>query len=215
MAKKRELSFFGLIILFGLTTSLVAYTVDSNNTWNLAVRLLALNGFIALCIASIMTAFLKDIIIFFKKPFTRIHHYFAAAGLALITLHPIILAIQLLNPSVFLPNLNSLYSFFAGGGRQALIIIFIAVAAVLLRKKMVTYWRRFHALMYVSLFFGIVHANLLGTDLENFAILIVFNGIFIGVIVAFIFKRWQFYSMKKQSEARQKSTNNVVDPPPS
>jgi DMSO/TMAO reductase YedYZ heme-binding membrane subunit len=196
MVLRKELGFFAVVVVFALAVSLIAYTVASANPWNLSVRLFALNGFIALSIAAIMTAFLKEITLFFKKPFTKIHHYFAAAGLVLITLHPIILAIQRLNPAVFIPNLDSLYQFFAAGGRQALIIIYIAIAAVLLRRKIPSYWRVFHALMYVALFFGIVHANLLGTDFENIAVLIIFNGLFVAVLAAFVWKRWQFYRMK-------------------
>jgi DMSO/TMAO reductase YedYZ heme-binding membrane subunit len=196
MVLKKELGFFAAIVVFALAISLIAYSVDAANPWNLSVRLFALNGFIALSIAAIMTAFLKEITLFFKKPFTKIHHYFAAAGLVLITLHPIILAIQRLNPAVFIPNLDSVYQFFAAGGRQALIIIYIAVAAVLLRRKILAYWRAFHALMYVALFFGIVHANLLGTDFENIAVMVIFNGLFAVVLAAFVWKRWQFYRMK-------------------
>lgn len=206
MVLKKELVFFSLIILFGLVISLFAYTVEYRNPWNLSVRLFALNGFIALSIAAIMSAFLKEITLFFKKPFTRVHHYFAAVGLVLITLHPVMLAVQFLNLSVFLPNLNSLYLFMFYGGRQALIIIYIAFVAVILRRKMMAYWRPFHALMYVALFFGIVHANLSGTDFGNLSILIVFNGLFAATLVAFGLKRWQFYRIK----ARAKMLKNSV-----
>jgi len=203
MVLRKEIAFFSAIIVFALVVSLVTFAVEYSNPWNLTVRLLALNGFIALSIAAIMTAFLKEITLFFKKPFTRVHHYFAAAGLVFITLHPITLAIQYLNPAVFLPNLGSLYLFLFFGGRQALIIIYIAFAAVLLRRKMMAYWRPFHSLMYVALFFGIVHADLSGTDFSNIAILVVYNGLFLAVLTAFILKRWQFYRVK----ARQKKLN--------
>ena len=196
MFSRKEIAFFSLLVVFGLAISAVAFTVNSSNLYNLSVRLFALNGFIALSIATILAAFLKEVTLFFKKPFTRIHHYFAAAGLVLITLHPITLAIQLANPAVFLPNLNSFYLFLFFGGRQALIIIYIAVVAVLLRRKIVAYWRLFHALMYVALFFGIVHADFSGTDFGNWVILSVFNGLFVASLVAFAWKRWQFYKMK-------------------
>jgi len=111
-------------------------------------------------------------------------------------LHPITLAIQLANPVVFLPNLNSLYLFLYFGGRQALIIIYIAFLAVLLRRKIMAYWRLFHALMYVALFFGIVHANLSGTDFGNWMILIIFNALFLAALATFSWKRWQFYKIK-------------------
>ncbi|MCL5877183.1 MAG: hypothetical protein M1540_05170 [Candidatus Bathyarchaeota archaeon] len=203
MSLRKELAFFGVILLFGSAVSITAYTLESSNPWNLAVRLFALNGFIALSIATIMAALLKEITLFFKKPFTRIHHYFAAAGLVLITLHPITLAIRFLNPAVFVPNLNSLYDFLYFGGRPALILIFVAFVAVLLRRKMLRYWRWFHALMYVALFFGVVHANLSGTDFENPAILVVFNGLFVAALAAFALKRWQFYRLKTQSKKPQ------------
>jgi len=197
MALKNEAAFFAAIVAFGLVISVVTLTFDSGNPWNLAVRLFALNGYIALSVAAIMTAFLKEITLFLKKPFTRVHHYFAAAGLVLITLHPVTLAIQFLNPAVFLPNVESLYSFLFFGGRQALIIIYIAFAAVLVRKKMVTFWRYFHALMYVALFFGIVHADLSGRDLlNNPAIFLAFNALFGSVLVAFGLKRLQLYRLK-------------------
>ena len=197
MALKNEVAFFAVIVVFALAVSVVAFTFDSSNPWTLAIRLFALNGYIALSVAAIMTAFLKEITLFLKKPFTRVHHYFAAVGLVLITLHPVTLAIQNLNPAVFLPNLESLYLFLFFGGRQALIIIYIAFAAVLVRKKMVAYWRYFHALIYVALFFGIVHADLSGRDLlNNTAIFVVFNALFGAVLVAFGLKRLQLYRLK-------------------
>lgn len=203
MVSRNEVAFFLAVVLFALAVSLIAYFLNAANPYNLAARLFALNGFIALSIASILTAFLKEVTLFFKKPFTRIHHYFAATGLVLITLHPITLAVQLMNPAVFLPNINSLYLFLFFGGRQALIIIYIALTAVLLRRKISTYWRVFHALMYVALFFGIVHADLSGSDFENFAVLIVFNGLFVAVLAAFVYKRWQFYQLKVRIKKRK------------
>jgi predicted ferric reductase len=208
MVSRNEAAFFLAVVLFAIAVSLIAYFLDSANPYNLAVRLFALNGFIALSIASILTAFLKEVTLFFKKPFTRIHHYFAAVGLVLITLHPIILAIQFMNPAVFLPNLNSVYLFLFFGGRQALIIIYVALAAVLLRRKISTYWRVFHALMYVALFFGIVHADLSGSDFENWAVLVIFNGLFAAVLAAFVYKRWQFHQMKAKSKKRKESPKN-------
>jgi len=200
MTFRKELAFFSVFLAFGAAISVAAYLINSDNPVNLAVRLFALNGFIALSAATIMAAFLKEITLFFKKPFTKIHHYFAAAGLVLITLHPITLAIQYSNPAVFLPNLNSIYLFLFFGGRQALIIIFIAFAAVLLRRKITRYWRWFHALMYVALFFGVVHADLSGRDFENLGILIVFNGLFAAAVAAFAYKRWQFYRIKHRKK---------------
>jgi hypothetical protein len=163
---------------------------------SLTIRLLALNGYIALSIAAIMTPFIKEITLFFKKSFVKIHHYFAAAGLLLITLLPIAVFIQTSDPTVFLPNFESLYLFFFFGGIIALILIYVAFGVVLLRKKIVDYWRPFHMLIYLALFIGIVHANLRGTDFQTIYIQIIYDALFAGAIAAFVLKRWQFYRIK-------------------
>jgi len=208
MFSKKEFTFFTLIVLFALAVSILAYTNVYSNPFNLSLRLFGLNGFIALSIAAILTAFLKEITLFLKKPFIKVRHYFAAAGLVLITLHPIMLAIQLLNPAVFLPNVESLYLFMYFGGRQALIIVYIAIGAVLLRRKIAAYWRWFHALMYLALFFGIIHANLSGTDfILNPIVMVSLNILFGATIFAFALKRWQFYRMKKRKQQSAEKTS--------
>jgi DMSO/TMAO reductase YedYZ heme-binding membrane subunit len=157
-----------------------------------------------------LTAFLKEVTLYFKKPFLRIHHYFAAAGLTLITLHPIALAIARLNPAVFIPTVGSLEAFIINGGRQALIILYIAFVAVLLRRKIPKYWRPIHALMYLALFFGILHADLIGTDFENLYILTTFNTLFAATIAAFIIKRYQNYQLKQKIKAKKQQANNAT-----
>jgi hypothetical protein len=56
--------------------------------------------------------------------------------------------------------------------------------------------------MYVALFFGVVHADLSGSDFRNVAILVVFNVLFAAVLAAFVWKRWQFYKIKSLSKKR-------------
>jgi DMSO/TMAO reductase YedYZ heme-binding membrane subunit len=196
MFLKRELAFFAIIIIFGLTVSLFVFNMGHSNLLNLTVRLSALNGYIALSIAAIMTPFLKEITLFFKKSFVKVHHYFAAAGLLLITLHPIAVFIQTSDLTVFLPNFNSIYFFFFFGGTIALVLIYVAFGAVLIRRKIVAYWRPFHMLMYLALFIGVVHANLRGTDFQNIYLAIIYDALFAAALAAFVLKRWQFYRIK-------------------
>lgn len=87
-----------------------------------------------------------------------------------------------------------------------MIIIYIALAAVLLRRKILAYWRPIHALMYLALFFGVVHADLSGTDFQNWAILVIFNGLFVAAIAAFVYKRWQFHQIRAKSKKRLKDS---------
>jgi hypothetical protein len=89
MILKRALAFFAAIIFFALAILFVAFNMNYFDPLDLAIRLLALNGFLALSIAAILTPFIKEVTLFFKKSFLNIHHYFAVAGLLLITLHPV------------------------------------------------------------------------------------------------------------------------------
>jgi methionine sulfoxide reductase heme-binding subunit len=200
MILKRELAFFAIIIIFGLSVSLFAFSMGNSNLLNLTIRLLALNGYIALSIAAIMTPFLKEITLFFKKSFVKVHHYFAAAGLLLITLLPIAVFIQTSDLTVFLPNFESIYFFFFLGGTIALILIYVAFGVVLIRRKIVAYWRPFHMLMYLALFIGIVHANLRGTDFQNIYLAIIYDALFAAALSAFVLKRWQFYRIKMRAK---------------
>ncbi len=196
MILKREVAFFAVILVFALAVSFVAFNRSYNGPFDLAIRLLALNGFIALSVAAMMTPFLKEVTLFFKKSFIKVHHYFAAAGLLLITLHPVAIVIQALNPMLLLPNVGSFYLFLFYGGSVALISIYVAFGFVLLRKKFTSHWRPFHALMYVALFFGVVHANLAGLDFRNGYLMVIYDGLFAGVAGAFVLKRWQFYRIR-------------------
>jgi hypothetical protein len=212
MVSKKEAGFFALVILFGLVVSLLAYSITPTDPLTLIIRLLALNGYIAVSIAVIMTPFLKEITLFFKKSFVTVHHDFAAAGLLLLTLLPVTVFIQGLSfdefiAAPFVPNFMSLYLFFFYGGVVALILIYVAFGAVLLRRKITKYWRPFHALMYLALFVGIVHANLIGVDFGNLYIKIIFDGLFAAALGAFVLKRVQFIRLR----ARVKKVRQIAE----
>ena len=208
MVFKKEVLFFTLILVFALAISLFAFSTFYINPFDLTIRLFALNGYIALSIAAIMTPLLKEITLYFHKSFTKVHHYFAAAGLTLITLHPIALTIQTLNPALLLPNVESLYVFLLYGGSVALILVYVAFVSALLRRKINSHWRLFHALMYVALFFGIVHANLWNYDLQSIYLKVVYDGLFAATLVAFGLKRWQFYQLKARMKANSENKRN-------
>jgi predicted ferric reductase len=208
MVSKREIIFFAIVIAFGSAISLLAFSIAPTDPLTLTIRLLALNGYIAISIAVIMTPFLKQITLFFKTPFTKVHHYFAVAGLLLITMHPIAVFIQFFSPAVFVPYFTSLFAFFFYGGVIALTLIYVAFGAVLLRRKIAVYWRWLHALMYAALFIGVVHANLRGIDFQSIYIKIVYDGLFAAALLAFGLKRWQFYRLKSRIHKNSLTINN-------
>jgi predicted ferric reductase len=162
------------------------------------VRLFALYGFLFLSVAALKTPFLKEITQAFGKPFLKVHHSFAVLGVVFITLHPVFNAVERFSLSVFVPNFASWRAFWALAGRPAFFILYVAVFAAFLRAKAPKYWRVFHALMYVVLFFGIVHANLIGDDFQNLGIMIIFNALFLVSLAAFTFKRYRSYRLKRK-----------------
>ena len=163
-----------------------------------AIRFFGLYGYLFLSVATLTTPFLREVTQAFGKPFLKIHHSFSILGIIFITLHPVFNAIERLSLSVFVPSFDSWDRFWLLAGRPAFIILYVALVAAFLRVKAPKYWRAFHALMYVVLLFGIVHANLIGNDFGNLGIMIIFNALFIASLAGFVLKRYRTYIMKRK-----------------
>jgi predicted ferric reductase len=198
MALKRE----GAVFLLGITALAVIIALlflssaGEGELAHLAVRFFGLYGFLFLSVATLITPFLKEITQAFGKPFIKVHHSFSILGIFFITLHPVFNAVQRLSLSVFVPRFDSWLLFWRLAGRPAFIILYIALFAAVLRRRVPKYWRAFHALMYVVLLFGIVHANLIGDDFENLGVMIIFNALFLASLASFALKRYRNYSRR-------------------
>lgn len=189
-----------IFVLFAITTIIYA-TIPSNTTYNWFIRLFGLYGFIFLALASMMSPFLTELYKIFGKPFLKLHHFCAIAGLALITLHPILLAIERNSLLVFLPNFDSFLMFWTLAGRPSLILIYIALVGVLFKKKL-KYWRGTHAIMYIALLMGYVHGVLIGTDFQNPVIFVLFSILFGMTVVTMVWRRYQLYMQAKKKKAQ-------------
>ncbi|NVO66324.1 hypothetical protein [Methanofollis tationis] len=169
----------------------VAAVMRGGAPLDLAVRLFALNGFVALALAASMSPFLREIRQVFGRPFIYVHHTFAAFGLTAILLHPVAAAVMAGSLSGFIPVFSSLQAFLALGGRVAFYLILVAVAAAALRNRYPAAWRPVHMLMYVALALGLVHAVLIGTDLVHPVVRGVLYALFVMVVAALLLKRRQ------------------------
>jgi|DewCreStandDraft_5_1066085.scaffolds.fasta_scaffold00125_9 predicted ferric reductase len=201
MVLKREGVIFllGIAALAAVVAVLFLASATNAEPVRLVVRFFGLYGYLFLSVATLITPFLKEVTQTFGKPFLKVHHSFSIMGIVFITLHPVFNAIERLSPSVFIPNFSSWDTFWRLAGRPAFILFYIAVFAAVLRAKAPKYWRTFHALMYVVLLFGIVHANLIGTDFENFGIMLIYNALFAAALAAFALKRYRKHLMKKDA----------------
>ncbi|MEJ5327653.1 MAG: ferric reductase-like transmembrane domain-containing protein [Candidatus Bathyarchaeia archaeon] len=201
MVLKREGVIFllGIAALAAVVAVLFLASATNAEPVRLVVRFFGLYGYLFLSVATLITPFLKEVTQTFGKPFLKVHHSFSIMGIVFITLHPVFNAIERLSLSVFIPNFSSWDTFWRLAGRPAFILFYIAVFAAVLRAKAPKYWRTFHALMYVVLLFGIVHANLIGTDFENFGVMLIYNALFAAALAAFALKRYRKHLMKKDA----------------
>jgi DMSO/TMAO reductase YedYZ heme-binding membrane subunit len=200
--KKQGYLLIGAIVaLFAVSTQQVFS--EPADSAGLLVRLFALYGYMMLAVTAAMTPFLVGIARAFGKPFLKIHHALAIFGIIFATLHPVVLAIRISNIAIFLPSFESWERFWSLAGRPALIIFYVALVAAILRRTMLKQWRLFHGLMYVVLLFGIVHANLSGTDFQNIGVKTLFNLLFLMAVSAFPLKRARNYAVRKRARSMQ------------
>jgi methionine sulfoxide reductase heme-binding subunit len=196
----------GIVLLYIIITLLAFFTrFTPGNPLGLIIRLSGLYGYIALSIAAIMTPFLREIYQNFGKPFLRVHHLFAVIGVALITLHPLVLLARTLSLGIFVPDLGSWEGFLRTAGRPALYLIYIAAIAALARANIQKYWRPVHALVLVALLFGLAHAILIGTDFASPAILVIYVLLFVGAVGAYTLKVWR-RRLAGQERAKKRAT---------
>lgn len=179
----------GITAVLLIISGVVVGINPSPSPFTSGIRFAGLAGFILLAVAAIMIPWSREIYRNFGISFGKFHHIFAVSGLILITLHPVLLAIRLMNVSVFLLRFDSFQEFLLIAGRPALILIYIAVTGVLLRRFIPLYWRAVHALIWIALILGIIHGNLIGTDMKNPVIFLLFNGLAVTAVGAFVLKR--------------------------
>ena len=70
---------------------------------NWLIRGAALMGYLAIFISAVSSAYMRQVIRFFGRPFIKVHHILTVMGLVLVTLHPLGAAINAGSPRVFLP----------------------------------------------------------------------------------------------------------------
>ncbi len=73
---------------------IILFFLNLGSGIRIPIRLFALLGLSSMFIASMITPFQKELYKIFKVPFVKIHHYLTIFGLIVITLHPVLFAIE-------------------------------------------------------------------------------------------------------------------------
>jgi DMSO/TMAO reductase YedYZ heme-binding membrane subunit len=156
-----------------------------------AVRTCALLGYLGAFAAVVSSAYMRQLVRYFGRPFVKTHHALSLASLALVTLHPLAVALNFGSLNVFVPLFDSWIVFLRWGGRVAWYLFVIAALAALLRARFRQQWRAVHMLNYVAFFLATVHAILLGTDLQSVVLKVLAIAMAIVVVVTLVQKRRQ------------------------
>ena len=181
----------GAIVVVFLAIAVIVTDLPNSTPVTIGIRLAALWGLLAMGIAALMTPFLAEVRRIFGSPFLRVHHVFAAFGLAAITLHPVLVAVRSSSLLVFLPVTPLLEGYVPNAGRFALPLIYIAVVGALIRNRLAE-WRYFHLVIYIALLLGLLHGALFSRYFfGNLFLNALFFGLGVATVGAFIAKRWQ------------------------
>ncbi|MDY0382860.1 MAG: hypothetical protein RBS20_03880 [Atribacterota bacterium] len=195
---KMRFFFYLLFLVLYLIPIAVAFIDGFGNVLQFIRRIVGLTGLTSLFITILLSLMIKESKKIFGINYLKIHHFFAAISLVLISIHPVIVAVNFGTGSVFIPKFDSWNAFLTEGGRFALYLIYFAVIVAILRKNIKKYWKYIHYLLYPAFLLSAIHGILRGSDSDN---RIMFSQIIIMVaiiIIIFFYKRYQ--NIKKASE---------------
>lgn len=187
--KKESLLFVFISLILFLGLIFLAFKYPYDDLYQLGIRVTALVGFASLFVSVVMSGFFEE----FKEDGKKdllFHHLFAVLGIVLITLHPVLLAVYKSDISVFLPKFDSWIVFWELAGRPALVILYMGFVGGFLLKAYKKSWRGLHMVVYIGLFFGLVHGYLIGTDFQNPFVTLIFALMFLISMFVLITKRF-------------------------
>jgi sulfoxide reductase heme-binding subunit YedZ len=190
MKKTNGPVYLGVILFVSAVVVILLQLLQPNATpINWVIRTAALMGYFCIFGAIVTSAYLRQVVRWFGRPFIKIHHILSIVGLSLVTIHPLAVAWQALNLSVFIPAVNSWYAFSALGGRPAWYLLGIGALAAVLRGRIGKNWKLLHTLNYLAFWLATVHGILIGTSVQNWAMRVVFGAMALVVLGVFVQKR--------------------------
>jgi hypothetical protein len=93
MKKTRGPVYLGIIIFVAAAVAVFLQLLQPNATpigW--VTRIAALMGYFCIFGAIVTSAYLRQVVRWFGRPFIKIHHILSIAGLSLVTIHPLAVA---------------------------------------------------------------------------------------------------------------------------
>jgi len=181
--------FYTLILFLYLVPIIIIFINGFDDFFQFSRRITALVGIASLFIAILLSLLVRKSRQIFGVAYLKVHHFFSITGIVLITLHPVIMAIDFGTSRIFIPDFSSWNAFLVNAGRPALYLIYIATIAAIMRRNIVKHWRYIHSLLYVAFIFGAIHGILSGSDLRHPALYGLYLAMIITVMIIFLYKR--------------------------
>lgn len=198
--KAKNTWYLGLPALIGVIVVAILFIVQPPYGLDAVVRAAGLLGYLALFLAIVSSAYSRELVRFFGRPFVKVHHITSVAGLALLILHPLAATAVYASATVLLPRVSSVTDFLTWAGPPGLYLFLIASAAALLRRT-IKGWRALHYLTYLGFLLGTIHAVLLGTDGQRLTVRLVVIAMAMVVVLVFARKRLETQKRRQRPSA--------------
>lgn len=189
----------GAIVVVFLVVAVIAIRLSDSTPVTLGISIAALWGLFAMELAAILTPFIQEIPGISGDPFLRVHHAFAAFGLAAITLHPGLIAERSWSLFVLIPTLPYPDRFAQNSGRIALLLIYLVVIGALVRMRF-TEWRYVRLVIHLCLLLGLLNGSSLSRrSFGDGSLFLLYLWLGVAPVGAFALKRWQRRTMAPAS----------------
>jgi sulfoxide reductase heme-binding subunit YedZ len=188
--EKGRVAYLGVFVLvFAMVAVFLQFLQPGTPPIYWVIRIAALMGYFCVFGAIVTSAYMRQMVRWFGRPFLKVHHTLSVTGLILTTIHPLAVAWQALSLRVFIPAVDSWYGFFAFGGRAAWYLLGIGALVAVLRGAVGKNWRLLHYLNYLAFWLATVHGILIGANVQNWVMRLVFGAMASGVLGVFVQKR--------------------------
>ena len=162
------------------------------------IRTAGLMGYSCVFGAILSSAYVKELVRFFGRSFVKVHHMMSITGLVLITLHPLMVAWNLLSLRLWVPSTQSWHAFFAYGGSVAWYLIGVAALVAAVRKRIGKHWKLLHTLNYVAFCLATVHGWLIGTNVQGPVMRVLFALLALIVLGVLVQRRLADQKLKRR-----------------
>jgi DMSO/TMAO reductase YedYZ heme-binding membrane subunit len=205
---EREQRIWFLVLIGVVLLALILVLVGASeppNAMNWIIRTAALVGYVSLFGAILASAYLREMIKLFGRPFLKVHHGVSIAAWVAILVHPLTLAYRAASLNVFVPDLSSWDIFLTLGGRPGWWLVLIATGVALVRGRIGRGWKVLHSLNYIAFWLITAHAILIGTSFQSTAMRVL--AIIMALVVLYVLVKRRMDEAERARRRRERESS--------